>query len=315
MGTPFNQVSSDAQTALTEFSDAAAMAMVQSPVEQWAKMNGFYREVASTAIKTTYPVPVSAAGYKEFLGDVKYRSLLQKSISVEQKTWQDGVEELASIIEAPDFVGWMGEPERIATAGLSLPNEVIATLLEANGTSWTGQTFFHASHPVNIFDSGKGTFDNDVTGAGTDPTHANLSLAKSTFRGYLAPNGKPFGLRMTHVLAPGNQEETWRDILERDLMVESATIGSVNNRHKGSVGLIISDELTDTSQWYALALNKPGMFPWVFEDEGSPEEIVCDKSSQKYKDTLKVSIGYVFRGNGALLLPHCVQRWAGTAPG
>lgn len=318
MSTPFNFVTGDAQRALEVFSQAMAMALVQSPVEQWAEGLGYFNEVSRAAIKSTYPVPVSAAGYKEFLGDVKYRTLFEKSLELKHKTWQDGVEELAAIIEAPDFTGWLGEPERIATAGMSLANEIVAGLLEANGTSWTGVTFFNAAHPINLFESGLGTFDNDVTGAGTDPTHENLKVAKETFRGYKAPNGKPMGLRMTHVLVPAAQEELWKDLLEQDLIIQSmdggTTFGAVTNRHKGTVKPIVSDELTNALQWYPLALNKPGMFPWIVEAEAAPEEIRCDKTSQKYKDTLKVSVAYVKRANGVLALPHCVQRWAGTAP-
>jgi phage major head subunit gpT-like protein len=316
MGTPFHYVSRDAQTALQEFSEEFSAALAQAPVRQWAKELGFYRQVEKNSIKTTYPVPVSAAGYTEFKGDVKYRTLFQKSLELMQKTWQDGVEELAAIVEAPDFVGWMGEPDRIATAGMSLPNEVIAGLLEANPTSWTGKAFFADDHPFNVFDASIGTFDNLITGTGTNPSTTNLSVAKSNFRKIKAANGKPLGLRMTHILAPAAQEETWRGILEQDLVIQAigTSFGAVDNRHKGTVDLVISDELTNDLQWYALALNRPGMHPWILEDEGTPEQLLNDKSSHHYKETLKVSIAYILRGNGVLSLPHCVQRFAGTAP-
>jgi hypothetical protein len=88
----------------------------------------------------------------------------------------------------------------------------------------------------------------------------------------------------------------------------------VNNIYKGIVVPIPCDEFTDDDMWYPLALNKPGMKPWVVQDEGSPEEIRQDKTDALYKTTLKIGIAYILRGNGELALPHCVQRWAGTAP-
>lgn len=323
MGTPYQLVSRDAQRALEEFSEAFAMALAQSPVDQWAKELGFY--FTSRALKTTYPIPFSAAGYAEFKGDVKYRTLLEKSLNLIPKTWQDGVAELASVIEAPDFIGWGEEPARIALAGESLLNEIVATLIEANGTiglyadtAHSALTFFDDAHPFNIFDDSLGTFNNDFTGAGTDPTVGNLKLAKQRFRELKAPNGKPLGLRMTHVLAPAEQEETWKDILEQDMLIQSfdggSTFGAVDNRHKGTVKLIVSDELTDASQWYPLAMNKPGLYPWVSQDEGAPEEIRSDKDSEMYKTKLRVGVAYVKRANSALVLPQCMQRWAGTAP-
>ncbi len=314
MGQEFNLVSQDAQRALEEFAQDFAAALTQPGVESWARDNGLYK--ASRALKTTYPIPVSAAGYAEFKGDFKYRGLFEKSLELKPKTWQDGVAELASIIEAPDFIGWTSEPAAMAAAAMSLPNQIIADALVENETSWTGKAFFASDHPVNVFDASVGTFDNDLTGAGTDVTIANLKLAKEYFRSIKAANGKPLGLRMTHVLAPAAQEETWKDILEQDLVIQTlgGVGGAVDNRHKGTVKLIVSDELASDSIWYPLALNKPGMKPWIVQDEGSPEEIRQDKTDSLYKTTLKVAIAYVLRGNGVLALPHCMQRWAGTAP-
>ena len=318
MGSEFLLVSQDAQRALEEFAQDFAMAMTQSGVSQWAKENGLYRP--SRALKTTYPIPVSAAGYHEFKGDLKYRALFEKSLTMQPKTWQDGVSELASVIEAPDFIGWTSEPAAMAAAAMSLPNEIIAGLLESADSDpacWTGKKFFAGDHPFNVFDESVGSFDNDITGAGTDPTVANLAVAMSNFRAIKGANGKPAGYRMTHVLVPGTQEQTWKDILERDLMIVAlgdSSFGAVDNRMKNAVQLIVSDELTDDDQWYALALNKPGVFPWIVQDEGAPEEIRQDKTDALYKTTLKVGLAYVLRGNGALALPHCIQRWAGTAP-
>ncbi len=319
MGSEYNLVSVDAQASLREFSQDFAMALSQALVEPWAKTNGLYK--ASRALRTTYPVPVSAAGYNEFKGDIKYRSLFEKSIDLRPKTWQDGVSELASVIEAPDFTGWAEQPAAMAAAAQSLPNEIIAGLLESNPTGWDLVSFFSGSHPFNVFDSSVGTYDNDITGAGTDPTLANLKIAKTNFRQIKAANGKPLGLRMTHVLVPSTQEETWKDMLEQDMVIQAITdpdgdkqFGAVNNRQKGTVKLIVSDELTDDLMWYPLALGKPGMKPWIVQDEGSPEEIRSDKTDTLYKTSLKVGVAYILRGNGGLALPHCIQRWAGTAP-
>ena len=313
MGQEFNLISSDAQRALEDFAQDFALALTQPGVEQWAKENGLYR--SSRALRTTYPVPVSAAGYAEFKGDVKYRDIFQKSLSLTPKTWQDGVAELASVIEAPDFIGWTSEPAAIAAAASALLNQIIADALAANATCWDGSAFFADAHPFNVFDVDVGTYDNDFTGAGTTLTAANLKLAKSRMRGIKAPNGKPLGLRLTHLLIPSALEETAKDLLEQDMVIQAvgSTFAAVDNRHKGTVKMIISDELADDAQWYGLGLNKPGMVPWIVQDEGAPEEIRSDKTSHLYQTTLKVGVAYVLRGNGVLALPQCMQRWAGAA--
>lgn len=321
MGTEYNLLSTDAQRALEEFSQEFSAAFAAGPVQQWAKDNGIYK--SSRALKTTYPVPVHAAGYRELKGDLKYRAIFEKSFSLSPKTWQDGVAELASVIEAPDFVGWTDQPAAMAAAGQSLANELIAALLEANSATdgagvarWDGKAFFASDHPVNIFDSSQGTYDNDFTGAGTDVTAANLALAMAHFDGLKNPNGKPAGLVMTHVFHPPSQRQAWKNLLENDLLIETigSSFGATHNIYKGSVTPVCCYELTDSSKWYPAALNKPGMKPWVVQDEGSPEEILSDKTSSLYKTSLKVGIAYVLRGNGELALPQCMARWAGTAP-
>jgi hypothetical protein len=160
-----------------------------------------------------------------------------------------------------------------------------------------------------------GTFANTFTGAGTAASVSALETAKTNMRKVKAANGKPMGLRVTHIIAHPDKEETWRGILERDLIIESNganNFGTVNNRHKGSVKLIISDELSVSAQWYALGLNKPGMFPWVFQDAGAPEQIIQSKEDALYKSQLKVGMASILRANGGLALPHCIHRYVGA---
>lgn len=312
MGSEFYNLSGDAQRALEEFAQDFALAMSQSGVEAWAKENGLYKP--SRALKTTYPIPVAAAGYTELKGDLRYRSLFERSLTLIPKTWQDGIEELASTVEAPDFVGWAAEPAAMAAAAMSLPNRIISGLLTANATHpLDNLAFFHNSHPINVFDSSAGTFDNLFAGGGTTPAPANVKLAAEAFRAIKAPNGDPGGYRLTHILSPSCWEEELRDVLEQGLIIQTdgTSFAAVDNRQRGRAKLIISDELPGT-KWYPLALNKPGAFPWIVQDEGAPEEIRNDKTSDHYKRTLKVSLAYVLRGNGALALPHCVQAWDGV---
>lgn len=316
MGIEFNLVSLDAQTRLTEFREDFALAYSQevTPEDDWARSLGLY--LASKALKTKFPIPVSAAGYKEFEGDVRYRSVFEKSFELVPKTWQDGVAELASVVEAPDFIGWPMQADAMASAARALPNEIIAGLLEANAThALDALAFFHATHPVNVFDTAVGTFANTFSGAGTAASTTALETAKANMRKIKAANGKPMGLRVTHILCHSEKEETWRNILERDLIIESNganNFGTVNNRHKGTVKLIVSDQLTVSAQWYALGLNKPGMYPWVVQDEGAPETIIQGKEDALYKTTLKVGMASILRGNGGLAVPQCIHRYVGA---
>lgn len=308
----FYQLSGDAQRSLEEFRQDFALALSQAQ-EQWANDAGHH--VVTDAPRVTFPIPVDAAGYKEFKGEIKYRSLFEKSVSLTPRRWTDGVQELASVIEAPDFIGWLNAPAAMAAAASCLPNQIIADAIAANGTCWDGAAFFSDTHPFNIYDSSIGTYDNDFTGAGTTLTTANLKLAKQRFRAIKGPGGKPLGLRMTHVMVPPALEETAKDLLEQDMIIQAvgSTYGAVDNRHKGTLKLIVADELASDVLWYGLALNQPGMKPWVTCSRAAPEEIQQGKDSHLYATTLKVALAYILDSEGSLLLPQCMQRWAGVA--
>lgn len=315
MGNPYHLVSRDCAQSLTEFRTEWLGALAMGIVEQWAEDAGLV--ITSTALKDTLPIALYGALYKEFKGDVKYRSLFEKSISLTPKTWQDGVAELATVVEAPDFFGWGDQPGEMAKAAMAIANEVIVELLEANGVcQFDGKNFFASDHPVNL---GKGSdvFENDVTGAGTDFTLANVKIAKQMFRDLRAPNGKSAGLEMTHVGIPNELVEVYKDLFESDMLIQSLdggdTFGAVPNRHKGTVKAVVLYEATDPAIWYPMALNKV-MRPWIIKKGAAPEMMILDKSSALYESTRKVGVSGDASCNGVLAVPHCIQRWAGTPP-
>lgn len=318
MGIELQLVSPDAQVALTEFRNDFAMAFSQGAVDAWADRLGL--SVTSRALRTRWPVPIDAAGYAEFKGEIKYRSLYQKSLELVPKTWQDGVAELASVIEAPDFVGWPQAPEAMAAAALALPNEIIAGLLEGgtSATSWDATAsapfFFDTGKPVNLFDESVGTFDNTFSGAGTVLSSANVKLADERFRKLKGPNGKTLGLRLTHLLLPAELYWAGQEILvnAQTVIVIDSDFAAGENLLKGYAQPVGANELTNSTAWYALALNKPGMHPWLVQTDGVPETIIQDKTDALYKTQLKVGVASIRRGNGALALPQCIQHYAGA---
>lgn len=318
----FQHLSPQGQIALTQFVEDFATALSQeaSPADEWAKGMGLFVPQSNPSMRVQFPIPISAVGYRDFDGDVRYRQIFQRTFELQQRTWQDGVAELASVIEAPDFIGWPGQAAAMAAAARALPNEIISLALETNAVHpLDNLTFFNTAHPINVLDTGIGTFANTFTGAGTAASTTALETAKSNLRKVRAANGKPLGLRMTHVLCHPDREETWRNILDRDLIIQgnpdapaANAFGAVTNRHKGTVQLIVSDQVTVSNQWYAIALNKPGTYPWALVGNETPETLLQDKTGDLYKTTLKVGMASVLRMNGGLALPHCIHRYVGA---
>jgi len=332
MGTPYNQVSKTAQRALEEFSDEFRGALALGDVVPWAQQLGLVR--TTDALKTTFPIPLDAAGYKEVKGDIKFRTLYHRSLSMKSKEWFDGVEAKAIEVEAPDFVDWAGQPAAMAFEWQRQPNLVVASLLaeasldgplldfyrdEDSGTASTIR-LFAAGHPYNVLKTGLGTFDNRLSCTIAEiQSGAAFDKINDHFRSILGPNGKPMGLRFSggHILAPSTRENVFKKFLEQDTLIEVIKNATGNdnvaavtqsNLYKGTVGYTIADELEDQDHFYAFAAGRPGLYPWAVQVSSAPEEIIHDKSSELYKRSRKIGVAYVGMLNAAMALPHPIAR-------
>lgn len=331
MATPYTQVSRDAARALEEFSDEFRTALALGEVTPWAAQLGFLR--TTDALKTTFPIPLDAAGYKELKDDIRFRSLYHRSLSMKSKEWFDGVEAKAIEVEAPDFSDWAGQPAAMAFEWERQPNLIVADLLaqsshagplldfyrdEDSGTAST-RRLFAADHPYNVLKTELGSFDNTMQCTVSD-VMSGVAFRKlmDHFRSIKGPNGKPLGLRFGggHILAPSTQESMWKEFLEHDTLIRAVqdsggdNVAAVtqNNIYKSTAGYTIADELAEQKYFYAFAAGRPGLYPWIVQKGSAPEEILHDKSSELYKRSRKVGIAYVGQLNAAMALPHGIVR-------
>jgi phage major head subunit gpT-like protein len=315
MATPYNLVSADAQLRLTEFSDAYAAALAMGAPNTWAKDFGL--AYSSNAIRTVYPLPVSAAGYKLRQGDDKLRALYEKSLSIKPVEYQDGVQEKAQIIEAPDFIGWQQEPSKIALETLRFPNKLVAQLLKDNPTlEFDGKALFADDHPINVLDdgvkdvAGNATFDNNLS-SGT-LAGGVVGSAAEYFAKLPGPNGEVMGLQLTHVLVPSALQRKFREYLESDVMYNAMLAGTTNtnflskNLYANAVTPVFCPELKDADVVYWIAAGGPP--PWIVQDGGTPEEIRYEKDSDYYKDTGYLAVKYILRMGTAAALPHAIAK-------
>lgn len=337
MTQPHLLVSTDALASLREFSDEFRSALVLGDYESWAGTFGLLRTTDS--LKTTWPIPLDAAGYKEFKGDIKFRSLYHRSLSMTSKTWTDGVDAPYAEIATPDFIGWGEQPAMMAAEWGRLPNEMVATMLESNPQLdfyrdpdtdiVVARNLFADDHPFNVLQPSLGDFDNDITTTVAAINDGSFfETISDHFRAIKGPNGKPLGLRMNggNFIVPGTREQLFKKALEQDTLIRSVdAAGAINpgsggvaavtqsNLFKGTMGYTVADELTEANIFYAVAAGKPGLYPWVVQQGSAPEEILHDQDSELYKRHLRVGVAYVGQANAAAALPHPIVRVTITA--
>lgn len=337
---PYTAVSRTTADSLRRFDEAFRGALaIAEPDSLWAAQGGL---VLSTEgmLQTTFPIPVSAAGYREFKGDIKYRTLYELAINVfNDKTWQDGVEELAKVVEGPNFLGWDQEPANMAREWARLPNTLVAEILEANPNLelyrdpdtkvLTARALFAADHPFNVLEPDFGTFDNDIATTEADILNgtffSELKLYAFNMKG---PNGKSYGLRAQGgtIYTNGARAELIDEALKQDNVIKVISDGGEitpptavatavaaavqKNRHLGIMSHVVAEELTDASDdyLYIVLSGNPAAHPWVVMQQSSPEVIIQDKDDAKYKEHLKVSFSSHGEAKAAAMMPQKIVR-------
>lgn len=332
MSNPQHQISRDAADRLREWSDEYRTALALPDVDPWAEQNGHVR--TTDAYKTTFPVPVDQVGYHEFKGDPKFDTLYSRTLSMQTKEYQAGVEAETRMIEAPDFIDWAGKPAQYALEWSRLPNELVAAMLESGSGQGpfldfyrdsdanipSARRLFAADHPFNVLDDSVGSWENEVS-----VTMAEIRSGKAfkrinrKFRSICGPNGKRMGLKLQggKLLCHSDQENLFDEVLKSDTLIRAVSdLGTpdatadvvsavvTNNRYRGTIAYQVGDELTTDDVFYALAAPKSGLHAWIVQKQGAPEESVWDKSSEYYRGSGRVKISYKGGMGIAACLPH-----------
>ena len=339
MAKPLQQISFDSQRALEQFSSAFESAFeAVDPATEWAKAFGLVEQ--SQALLLTYPMSISAAGYKKRTGDDAARDMYSRSISITPVEWTDGVKAQKRRLEQNDFAvrAWTGEAARMAVEAKRHANILAANLLHANANIQlykdatlgvdAGIPLFSASHQVNIFDSTFGTFKNVLVGgtSGGDFDQAAPAIDAALFRAVLnhgstgikSANGQIMPVNYTDLVVHPKWAQSAKDFLSSDLMRADFLAGNgntqltTNSRYKNIVNLVVADELAgvvsvDPDKIYFVDRNHPAK-PFIVQDGGTPEETRFDADSEFCKNTGMVKVNYTLLMGVTGAMPHGILR-------
>lgn len=156
------------------------------------------------------------------------------------------------------------------------PDDLVGAKLLENPVCFDGKAFFADDHPVNLDDSGAGTYDNLM--AASPLNLANYGAAKTRMRQFKGADGRPIGSRGTLLVVPPSLEETAKTILNSQYypkLVDGGTlatsgVGMVENQWRGSAELLVIDELeVAPGDWYLLDTRK-AIKPLIFQLREAP---------------------------------------------
>lgn len=124
---------------------------------------------------------------------------------------------------------WM---RQITAKAVYWPQQQVADAIKANGTTYDGLSFFNASHPVNPFNTGAGTYSNllagkDVSSAVTvDVAINNIASALADIAAIKMPDGQtPRYLKMRGLLHPPALTARMQQITQAQYIAQAAATG------------------------------------------------------------------------------------------
>ena len=209
-----------------------------------------------------------------------------------------------------------------------LPDYLMVKALKSGGSATLGLcpdqlSFFNTAHPVDIYSSTYGTYDNDLN---LTLTPDNYQTARAAMAVRLGQDGKPLAVRATELWVPPALEAVGKQILEADLIAnntfQGATqAGGYSNIWKGTAKLRVVPELATGSDdldgvgdktWYLFDTSK-AVKPLLYVLRQAAEityraaptdPIVFDQHTFLY--------GGVERSNYGYALPFLATRSVGT---
>lgn len=151
------------------------------------------------------------------------------------------------------------------------PGQLIFNLFESNGNAYDSTAFFANTRAIGS----SANIDNIATGTGTTvaQVQTDIGTVRATMARYQDDQGRPMNLRVNAFVIPPELEQVFWQALnfnEGAGLVNTMPPATQDGKwNLAGYTVMTNPYLTDTNDWYALALN--GEFrPFVFQDRVSP---------------------------------------------
>jgi len=206
-------------------------------------------EVNSTSAVEVYPMLGGLGPLREWVGNRIAEELSMGEMAMTNKHFEKTLRVNKNKIADDQFGVYGNEAEMLGDQAERHPDQLVYKLLEAGFTTvgFDGQYFFDTDHPV-----GDGTASNKGT---TALSATSYGVARAQMRALKDAEGETLDITPDLLLVPPALEETARNILEAD-RVDVGGVGATNI-WKGSATLVVSNRLTDVTDWFLFDTSKP----------------------------------------------------------
>jgi phage major head subunit gpT-like protein len=247
--------------------------------------------ISSGSADQKYPFVQSISGaMREWKGERETQNIVVDNFTVKNLKWENTLSIQRTAVEDDQFGVYtdMLIPNLARHAKL-LPDQQIASTIEANDTGYDGVNFFSASHPIDPSNAAKSaavggaTTQSNIFASGTPLNDVNLAKAQARMMSFAGPDGLPLGCYGDTLLVPPSLKYT-ADVLANSTFYPAAMNGATagqqfaaqTNVFQGQYKVVTSPWLTDTGNpatatWYLLDCRYANMRPFFWQMREAPQ--------------------------------------------
>lgn len=270
-------------------------------------------EVPSSTRENRYPWVKELSGMKEWIGERQVDNLAARVYSILNKSWEKTVELDKEDVEDDNFGTFAMFLDQLSHQAKKWPDDVMQTVIQSGAMTvcYDGQYFFDTDHPVDMDNSGLGTYVNNFTSRALNPT--NYDYVRVQMQQINGADGRPYKVNPSLLVVPPALETVGRQILQGDTITtvygSNTAAAASTNIWKGSADLLVVPELAnEPTVWYLFDVTKP-IKPFVWQLRKAPVfTALASPTDENVFWRRKFVYGVDSRGNGGFTLPFLAAR-------
>lgn len=304
-----NSAITQVDAALTAYNAALDVGLNSKAPIWWPEVA---QHMPSSSKTELYTWLSQVSGFRKWEATRHFNPVQQNGYQLSNEDWEDSVEIDRNAFRDNQFLKYTSIFEMMGVNAKKHPDEQLADCLInfATRTCWDGLAFFHASHPVSLFDSSQGTFRN---GCSNTLTPANVAIVRREMMKFKDAAGRKLAVPPDTLLVPPSLSTT-ADTIVNGVFVPTVTgsvqmTGNADGAPRLKLRVIEVPELEDEAGvWYMARLNYV-VKPLIFQQRTTPViEFIEDLNSAFCKKHKKVQLGADYSAGFGYTYPQLMVR-------
>lgn len=281
----------------------------------WSEKAPFCTDIPSTTEENVYGWIAQQLRLRKWIGPRVAQNLSEHDYRIRNEPFEGTVEVDRDKIE-DDNLGMFTSimMPQLGEAVRKHRDVLLEELLLGNPTAFDGEPFYDTAHPTFAPSDLDQSYSN-TTAIDLSPTAlVNIMNEMAVIPG---EDGRPMGIRPTHLVIPPQLEYTARQILNSSTFAAVSVHGDgvvqIENQLKGMLDIVVVPALADDADRFFLFDLSKAIKPFIYQKRREPQFVSRDRPDDpKVFDLKKFTYGVDYRAGKGVSLPFLAYRSTGA---